>query len=159
MAEPNAVAISKLLSDLVGRKVNLQPLPALLEQPGKQVFGMYQWMPWDFRVVVRADLALLGSLAGLLVGLPDSAVKDRVRTSPLDELLRDAVHEVLNISSAVIVGTGRAIFQRMVFDRALVDGAAGEVLAKPFHKYFFNVTLEGYQGGKFSILTPNIPLQ
>lgn len=159
MPEPNPVHIAKMISDLVGRKVVFQPLPTLLEPPGKQVFGTYQLLPWDLSIVVRADLGLLGSFAGLLVGLPDNAVKERVRTGAFDELLRDAAHEVLNISSAVIAAEGRAIFQKMAFDRSLVDGPAGDVLKKPFHKNFYNVTVEGYQGGKFSIFGPQIPLQ
>lgn len=158
MPEPNAVGIAKLLTDLVGRKVTFQPLPSFVEQPVKQIFGIYQWMPWDLRVVVRADLAVIGSLGGVLVGLPDSAVKERLKSGAFDEVLLDAVQEVLNISSAVIVGQGRAIFQKMVTERTLVDGDAGEVLRKPFHKLFFNVSVDGYQGGKFSILAPNTPV-
>jgi hypothetical protein len=158
MADTVGFHLAKLLTDLVGRKVTFQPLPTAVEQPIKQVFGSYQLLPWDLSIVVRADLALLGSLAGLLVGLPDNAVKDRLKTGALDELLRDAVHEVLNISSAAITTEGRAIFQKMVFDRTLVDGTAGEVLRKPFHKSFYNVLVDGYQGGKFAIFGAQTPV-
>ncbi|SEF62160.1 hypothetical protein SAMN05421819_0610 [Bryocella elongata] len=158
MADTVGFHLSKLLTDLVGRKVTFAPLPNAVEQPIKQVFGIYQLLPWDLAIVVRLDLSLLGSLAGLLVGLPDNAVKDRLKAGGFDELLRDAAHEVLNISSAVITAEGRAIFQKMVFDRTLVDGPAGEVLKKPFHKSFYNVVIDGYQGGKLAVLGAQIPI-
>jgi hypothetical protein len=38
-----------------------------------------------------------------------------------------------------------------------VDGAAAAVLLKPGHRSYFNVTVEGYQGGRFSIFSPLLP--
>jgi hypothetical protein len=63
--------------------------------------------PNETAVVVKADLPLLGSLAGILVGLPDSAVKEHLAATPMEELLRDAVYELLHIASAVITTEGR----------------------------------------------------
>lgn len=158
MADTVGFHLAKLLTDLVGRKVTFLPLPTQIDQPGKHVFGVYQLLPWDISIVTRCDLALLGSLAGLLVGLPDPAVKERLASGALDELLRDAGGEVLNIASAAVTSEGRAIFQKMVFDRTLVDGPADEVLRKPFHRSFYNVQVEGYQGGKFAVFGAKIPI-
>jgi hypothetical protein len=44
------------------------------------------------------DSPLLGSLVGVLVSLPDSAVKERLAVTPIEELLHDAIYEVLNNS-------------------------------------------------------------
>jgi hypothetical protein len=45
----------------------------------------------------------------------------------------------------------------MVFNTTYIDGAAGEVLKKPGHRSHFNVSMEGYVGGRLSILSPFIP--
>jgi len=154
MSEPTGFALSRHLTDLIGRKVGFAQTTAAMEGPIKQVFGIYTVLPKDIAVVVKADLPLLGSFAGVLVGLPDASVKERVKVSPLDEMLRDAMYEVLNITSTVITGEGRAVFQKMVMDKAYVDGAANLVLMKPGHRSYFNVTVDGYQGGRFSIFSP-----
>jgi hypothetical protein len=97
---------------------------------------------------------LLGSLAGVMVGLPDSAVKACLAVSPVEELLRDAIHEVLNIASTVVTNEGRAVFTRMVADTAFIDGAAEKLFKKPDRRTYFNVLVDGYQGGKFTIYAP-----
>jgi hypothetical protein len=73
--------------------------------------------------------------------------------------LRDAIYEVLNIASAVVATEGRAIFTKMVTDPALIDGAAGKLLKKPDHRSYFNVLVDGYQGGKFTIFGQFAPVK
>ena len=154
MSEPTAYALSHHLSDLIGRKVTFSQATASIDGPGKLVYGIYKVLPKEAAVVVKTDLPLLGSFAGVLVGLPNDAVKDRLKVSPVEELLRDAMYEVLNISSTVVTTEGRAIFEKMVMDKAYVDGGANLVLMKPGHRSYFNVAVEGYEGGKFSIFSP-----
>ena len=122
------------------------------------MYGIYRVLPGETAIVVKSDLPLLGSLAGVLVGLPDAAVKEHLAATPVEELLRDAIHEVLNITSAVITHEGRAVFVKMVADPILLDGEAGKVFKKPDHRSYFNVLVEGYQGGKFTIFAPFAPV-
>src|ERR1700760_3051585 len=145
MSEPTPFALSKLLTDLIGRKVTFTQTTAAAETKVKQMYGIYRVVPHETAIVVKADLPLLGSLAGVLVGLPDSAVKEHLAATPVEELLRDAIHEVLNIASAVITHNGRAIFVKMVADPILIDGEAGKVFKKPDHRSYFNVLVDGYQ--------------
>jgi hypothetical protein len=151
MSEPNAFNLSKHLSDLIGRKVSFAVAPASAESKIKQIYGIYTVLPYETAVLVKADLPLLGSLAGVMVGLPDSAVKEHLAATPMDELMRDAMHEVLNVTSTVVSKEGRPVFKKMVSDASLIDGAAGKLLAKPDHRSYFNVTVDGYQGGKFNL--------
>jgi hypothetical protein len=153
-SEPTPYALSHHLTDLVGRKVTFTQAALAPDGLTKQIYGIYNVLPNNTAVVVKADLPLLGSFAGVLVGLPDASVKDRLKVSPIDELLRDAMYEVLNISSTVVTTEGRAIFTKMVTDKTYVDGAAGAVLLKPGHRSYFNVTVDGYQGGKFTVFSP-----
>jgi hypothetical protein len=157
MAEVTAYALSKHLSALIGRKVSFTVTPASADTKIKQIYGIYTVLPYETVVLVKTDLPLLGSLAGVLVGLPDSAVKEHLAATPMDELMRDAMHEVLNVTSTVVSPEGRPVFKKMVSDVTLVDGAAGKLLAKPDHKSYFNVAVDGYQGGKFNIFAQFIP--
>jgi hypothetical protein len=158
MSEPTPFALSKLFTDLIGRKVTFTQTTAAAETKVKQMYGIYRFLPGETAIVVKSDLPLLGSLAGVLVGLPDAAVKDHLAVTPVEELLRDAIHEVLNITSAVITQEGRAVFVKMVTDPMFLDGEAGKVFKKPDHRSYFNVLVDGYQGGKFTIFAPFAPV-
>ena len=158
MSEPTPFALSKLFSELIGRKVTFAQTTVAAETKIKQMYGIYNVLPHETAIVVKADLPLLGSLAGVMVGLPDSAVKECLAVSPLGEVLRDAIHEVLNIASAVVTNEGRAVFTRMVTDTGLIDGAAGKLFKKPDRKNYFNVLVDGYQGGKFTIFAQFTPI-
>jgi hypothetical protein len=124
----------------------------------RQMYGIYTLLPHETAIIVKADLPLLGSFAGALVGLPDSAVKEHLRVTPLEELLRDAICEVLNIASAAVTSEGRAVFTKLAADPARIDGAAGKLLQKPDHKSYFTVSVDGYQGGRFTILSQFVPV-
>jgi hypothetical protein len=151
MSDPTPLSLSHHFTQLIGRKVIFAPTTIAAETKIKQIYGIYSVLPHETAIVVKADLPLLGSLAGVMVGLPDSAVKECLAKSPLEELLRDAIHEVLNIGSTVVTNEGRAVFARMVTDTGLIDGVAGQLLKKPDRRTYFNVSVDGYQGGKFTI--------
>ena len=157
MAEPSAFLLSKAFSQLTGRKVAFVLGTALPESKVRQIYGIYNVTPHNVAIVVKADLLLLGSIAGALVGLPDPAVKEHLKVNPIDELLRDAILEVFNIAAATVTTEGRAVFTRMVTDPAYIDGPAEKAFKQPFRRNYFNVTIEGYQGGKFTILSDFIP--
>ena len=79
--------------------------------------------------------------------------------NPVEELMRDAIYEVFNIASAAIFTEGRAVFTKMVSDPTCIDGIAGKVLKKPDHRHYFNVLVDGYQGGRFTILSQFVPIK
>ena len=159
MSEPTPFGLSRLFSQLTGRKVTFSQTTVALDTKIKQIYGIYNVLPDETAIVVKADLPLIGSFAGVLVGLPDAAVKERIGVTPLEELLRDAIYEVLNIASAAVSTEGRAILAKMVTDPAYIDGAAGQVYKKPGHRSYFNVLVDGYQGGKFTIFSQFVPVK
>lgn len=151
MAAPTTQALSNLFTQLMGRQVAFaQTNDSFSKAP--QIYGVYVTSPDETATVVKADLPLLGSFAGALVGLPDAAVKEHLKSTPIEEPLRDAIHEVLNVASAAISIGGRTALTSMETDPARIEGAAADVLKKPEHKLYFNVSINGYQGGKFAIL-------
>jgi hypothetical protein len=157
MSEPTPLSLSHHFTQLIGRKVTFAPTTIAPETKIKQMYGIYNVLPHETAIVVKADLPLLGSLAGVMVGLPDSAVKECLAKSPLEEVLRDAIHEVLNVASAALTNEGRAVFARMVTDTGLIDGVAGQLFKKPDRRTYFNVLVDGYQGGKFTLFAQFIP--
>ena len=157
MSEPTPLSLSHLFTQLIGRKVTFAPTTISPETKIKQMYGIYNVLPHETAIVVKADLPLLASLAGVMVGLPDSAVKECLAKSPLEELLRDAIHEVLNVASSALTNEGRAVFARMVTDTGLIDGVAGQLFKKPDRRTYFSVLVDGYQGGKFTLFAQFIP--
>ncbi len=151
MAEATAYSISQLLSQLVGRSVSVA-LGKDGANNAKQVYGVYKVLPHDGTIVVKTDLPLLGSLAGSMVGLPFATVTERLAQTPLDETLRDAMHEILNISSTLVEVEKRAVFQTMATDPVYCEGDAAALIQKPDHKSCFDITVAGYTSGKFNIL-------
>jgi hypothetical protein len=159
MSEPTPYALSQHFSQLIGRKVAFAQTTVAVDGKVKQMYGIYNVLPHERAIVVKAELPLLGSMAGALVGLPDSAVKEQLTKTPIEEVLRDAIHEVLNVASTVITTDGRAVFTKMVPETGFIDGAAAEMFKKPDHRSYFNVTVDGYTGGKFTVFAKAAPIK
>ena len=77
-AEPTPLDLSTIFSSLVGRKVTFKPGAPSPDLGAKLMFGVYNVLPQEVALVVKADLRLLASFAGALVGLPEAAVKDHL---------------------------------------------------------------------------------
>lgn len=151
MAEPAPALLSRQFTGLINRKVSFavaKPFGALNVD---QAYGIYTVFPAQTTLVVRADLALFGSFAGALVGLPDGEVKSRLKVGLRDDLLGDAMNEVFNVSSAVLTLEGRAHFNQMATELVYVSAAACKTMDVATRRSCFNVEVEGYQGGKFAI--------
>ena len=151
MAEPTPYAMATLFSQLVGRDVKFTQLTRPTPTKAKQMYGVYAMQPSGGVRVVQADLPLLGSFAGALVGLPSDAIKSRLAEPQLDESLRDAVHEVLNVASTVVSIDARAVFQAMYNDPIYCPEGAGDVLRTPLYRSYFQVAVDGYDGGAYAL--------
>ena len=152
MTETTAYVLSKMLTQLLARNVTvalqLKPAPS---RP-KLIYGVYQSVPQGETVVVKSDLALMGSLGGVLVGLPSDAVGDQIKAGQLGEALRDGIHEVFNITSTPLSVNGRIVFQTMHTDHVSLKEAARTTVDSPVLVTRFDVSLAGYSGGEFDIL-------
>lgn len=153
MSVPLQYALSHLLTNLIGRKVTFTPVTSSPETKAIQVYGIYMRLSNEAPLVVKADMPLLGSFAGALIGLSDSEVQRRLVGPALEEPFADAIYEVLNVTSSVIVSECRAVLSKMVTDPADIKGAAEAILVKPNHRANFNVTIEQYLGGRFALLS------
>jgi hypothetical protein len=151
VSEPAAYKLSRHFANLVNREVDFVPAKPLPESKTKQVYGVYSVFPQMSALVVQADLALLGSLAGALVGLPDDEVQFRLQSAEPDELLGDAMREVLNVAASVVTSEGRAVFRSMLMNTVFLRPEAEKALNAPLHRSYFNVEIDGYEGGRFSV--------
>lgn len=152
MSEPTSTSLSHQFSSLTGRSVMFTRTSATPDAKPKQIYCFYTSFPSGKTIVVKADAPLLGAFAGALVGLPDSEVRRHLTRNPMEELLRDAIYESLNIAASVVSSEGRAVFAGMTTDPATLGEIAVSILAKPEHKTCFDVRVEGYQGGSFTVL-------
>lgn len=151
MPEPTAFALSRHFTSLINRGVSFTQSTAAAETKVTKVYGVYMVFPQQAALVVKADLVLLGSFAGALIGLPDPEVKQRVKSPVIDELLRDPIHEVLNVAAAVVATEGRAVFKSMTMNPIYLRPDAEMALNSPMHRSYFVVKIDGYQGGRFCV--------
>lgn len=151
MAEPTAYALSRHFTSLINRDVNFAQSTAALETKVTKVYGVYSVFPEQTALVVKADLALLGSFAGALIGLPDNEVKQRVASPVIDDLLRDPIQEVFNVASAVVSSVGRAVFRSMTMSPVHLSPDSQQAISSPLHRSYFLVRINGYQGGRFCV--------
>ena len=153
MSAPTAYSLSKMYTQLLGREIGFalktQPQPSKV----KPIFGVYTTQPGGDTLVVKADLPLMGSLAGAMVGLPAPAIAERLKEPKLDELLADAIHELFNVTSTPLSTESRVVFKTMHMERVLLSTAAEDTLKSPLYTASFDVTANGYPGGELQVFS------
>jgi hypothetical protein len=143
--------MSKHFTALIGREVKFEQLTKPVPSKVRQLYGIYQVLPEDEPRVLQADLALLGSFGGALMGLPALSLKERLAPPIPEESLYDAILEVLNIASTVICANQRSVFQQAYMDPAFFPVEAIAVFRAPLVKAYFKVSVVDYEGGAFAL--------
>lgn len=110
------------------------------------MYGLYKVLPEDNPMVMRISLKALALLGGALLGLPEETAIERALSTPIDEPVRDAMHEVLNVASAAIGCESRAVFKTMFRDVATVPPEAAALMRRPSMRSSYRVGLGGVQG-------------
>jgi hypothetical protein len=151
MMEPKPYDLSQLFSRLTGREVSFTLDPKPVDSKAAAVLGTYEELPEKKPVVVRADLAVMGCLAGALLGLPDGTAMERALESPMNESVRDAIHEVLNIASTALSGESRVVFQSMATESVYCSTQALAVLKNPDFKSYYKMAVSGGASGQLTI--------
>jgi hypothetical protein len=154
MSDISPVAMSRLFTSLVGRDVRFAPLSAVpAESKSRQLYVTYSVLPDKEPLLVKTDLPLFGAMAGALVGLPYDSAIARAEETPMPELIRDAIHEVLNVASRGLSKDERVLLKGMAQDPVYLDGDVLRILKKPELTTYFKVTLANEIHGLFSILS------
>jgi len=146
--------MATLFTELVGRRVTFSGQLDAAPGAGEQLYCLYLIKPMDSYRVIRADLSLLSSFAGALIGLSPETIEERVAEPTLDETLRDALNEVMNIASRIVTLEHRGVFKGIFGDPAQLPPEARNTLRDPCYSSHFKVSIDGYNGGAFSLLAP-----
>jgi hypothetical protein len=102
-------------------------------------------------IVVKAELPVIASLGGALVGLQKERVVEIIGKQPLEEFMRDAIHEVFNVTATPLAEKNRVVFKTMHTDTAELGETAKAVLATPHQYTSFDVQVKGLLGGEYNI--------
>lgn len=154
MLEPKPFNLAQLFSSLTGRSISFSLVTTPTESKVHPLYGVYTELPSESPIVVKADLAVIASFAAALLGMPDATALERASQNPMDEPVRDAMHEVLNIASTALSTEGRTIFKTMTTDTVYFSSQALAVLKSPSFKSIYNVSIQGGVSGLFTIYSP-----
>ena len=147
----SAQGVSKHLSDLVGRQVQMQAVEMPVFSPGV-MFACYDVQPYGETSIVKIDYGLLAGLAGTLLGFPPNLVMPMVKDRSLNDDMKDAAREIMNVLAGVICDDGRPVLQGL-YNKALEYSREAEQLAQRHAccSLSAKATLAGYAPGYLSI--------
>lgn len=152
-AETMNYALTKLLSKLVARDVSFTIISSPAPTKARLLYGVYVVLPSERAMVVKAELATLALLGGALVGLPEDTAIERAQATPMDETMRDAIHEVLNVASTALSSEHRVVFRGMFLDPVYCQGEASDLLRSAPLTRSFHATVQGSSPGLFTVLS------
>lgn len=152
MSGPTAFALSHLFTELVDRPVNFSEAKTAQSPDSKKIFGVYETLPGGRPIIVRADLTFLATIAGLLVGLPAALAQERAQGEPMEDSIRDAIYEALNICSTCLSGDERVLLRNMTTNSASILHPASDLLKKSVYASNFKVVISGKDCGNVSVL-------
>ena len=142
MAEATALSLSRFFCDLTGRQVSFSIAASSSPVKGPQMYGLYQVADDSKPLLMRIHLDTLAVLGGALLGLPEELAIEKAKQTPLDEPLRDAMHEVLNIASTAISPDARVIFKTMAKSTAGFSDEVADLMRTACHKSSYRVSVE-----------------
>lgn len=143
MAEATAFSLSQFFSELTGQHVSFALATNAPPPKGDQMYGLYHVVADASPLLLRMGLGSIALMGGALMGIPADLANERVRATQVDEPLRDAMHEVLNIASTAFSPEERIVFKRMSRTMDGFPTEAKELLQKAAHKNSYRVSVNG----------------
>lgn len=153
MQEPTARSMSLLFSQLTDRHVSFTLAPNATEGKAPSVFAVYTELPDNNLIIVRAERATVAVLAAALLGMPEDTAVERALEQPMNEAVRDAIHEVLNIGSTALSTEGRVVLKHLVSESLDIEPAGRAVMAEPRSKSTYRVSIDATSRGIFSLFS------
>lgn len=150
---PPAVAVARMLGDLVGREVTATRMVPTRSQPGTKAIATYLGDCKTIRAVAFCDVPAGASLGAALVVVPPAVVDDSVDARRIDETLVANLYEVFNVLSAVFPQHGgeRVSLRDLKADGLIADDVKA-FLQQPTTRLDLEISVSGYRSGRFAIL-------
>lgn len=151
---PKPPELEKLLGALLMRPVKVSRLEDETPPKAPHATALFHTDEPLLQVLVRADLALAGSLAAALSVVPLAAVKECLASGRMDESLQDNFGEVMNVLSRYLSAGGRPF--RLGAMTCPPATCAAELLALiegSDERREFNVEVPGYSAGRLEFVT------
>jgi hypothetical protein len=154
MKLPPALAIARLLTDLVGRNVTARIVPGPAKPfEGVQSVAAYIDESATLRAVSYCDIAVGASLGAALVLIPPAVVEESIKAKELDASLAENLQEIFNVLASVFPQTGspRVLLREVGISSHTPDDVKA-VMTKSSARMDVDVDVAGYRSGRLSIM-------
>ena len=148
--------VRDMLAGLVGRNVTVSPGAPVTPSPDRPVaVAVYVAPDMSVNALCLMDLAAAAYTAGGLALLPPGGCQDSVEEGELSEMQAEALHEVVNVVSALfnVPGAPHSKLHRLYAPGEEVAGDLAGMLAG-FNRIDLAVEVQGYGKGSLSLVVP-----
>jgi hypothetical protein len=151
-AMPDAKAVRDMLSDMLGRDVDVSPgVPPLAADLVRVMVAVYSDDHYHLAAVLGMDLPLAARSAAAIGLVPAGAADDCIADRELSQTLRENAFEVCNVVGGLLNREGHP---HVRMDRVIYPGetppndAAGRLLALG-NRLDLKIKIQGYGDGRF----------
>ena len=148
--------VRDMLAGLVGRNVTVSPGAPVTPSPERPVaVAVYVAPDMSVNALCLMDLGASAYTAGGLALLPPGGCQDAVEEGELSGLQAEALHEVVNVISALfnVAGAPHSKLHKLYAPGEDVAGDLAGMLAG-FNRLDLDVEIQGYGKGSLSLVVP-----
>jgi hypothetical protein len=148
--------VRDMLAGLVGRNVTVSPGAPVTPAPNRPVaVAVYVAPDMSVNALCLLDLGAAAYTAGGLALLPPGGCQDSVEEGELSALQLEALHEVVNVLSALynVAGAPHSRLHKLYAPGEEVAGDLAGMLAG-YNRIDLDVEIQGYGKGSLSLVVP-----
>jgi hypothetical protein len=148
--------VRDMLAGLVGRNVTVSPGAPVTPAPNRPVaVAVYVAPDMSVNALCLLDLGAAAYTAGGLALLPPGGCQDSVEDGELSALQLEALHEVVNVLSALynVAGAPHSRLHKLYAPGEEVAGDLAGMLAG-YNRLDLDVEIHGYGKGSLSLVVP-----
>ncbi len=153
---PTQEQVTRLFSDLLGRKVTAKKVPAQpLHSEAPALVAQYVYQHGGTGALIFCDLAVACHAGAALMLLPPPSAVAAVKAGQLTGTIVDNMREVLNVSANLFIHEMRAhVRLGAIFELPKeLPADIAKILAKPLARIDLNVEVSGYGSGRMVVYT------
>jgi hypothetical protein len=152
---PNTTNLAALLSDLLGKRTDVQKGPPVGTGPkDKVVVGAYLRDDGAVAALLACDLALAAQVGASLALIPPKVAADAIKAGQLPENLGENFGEVLNVAGGALnaAGAPHVAYRGMHQLPPPPPPEVAALLKQPAARLDLTLNVAGYGPGRLSIL-------